>query len=350
MNCIIDYCCIYHQGGVESRGRNCHLFGTLIFIHLLSEARDYAHPYTFGISGGKVHVDSLTHGLLAFFLFSSAGIPGALLPVVIIGAVLPDIDILFKRISDHNPRLFVFTHGGFTHSVIGLITLTTILTAITVILSDRGITVPGTGIAVMLSLLTGSLLHVFLDILAYPGIPILYPLSERKYTLGIFPGPSLFLMVMTLTYLALVYLGIQDLAHPLLYLSIVVGFVAFRTVLKVFMVLTQKGTTIPRINPLDWLIVSESGTTYSLYLHRITGVSTLLGIFPRYKHISREELEPYEDLPEVKRHRFYSYLSTVEGHGKVIRFHDPVRENRYVFYPPDYISLEIQRNCDREDS
>jgi inner membrane protein len=246
--------------------------------------------------------------------------------------------------------LFVFTHGGFTHSVIGLITLTTILTAITVILSDRGITVPGTGIAVMLSLLTGSLLHVFLDILAYPGIPILYPLSERKYTLGIFPGPSLFLMVMTLTYLALVYLGIQDLAHPLLYLSIVVGFVAFRTVLKVFMVLTQKGTTIPRINPLDWLIVSESGTTYSLYLHRITGVSTLLGIFPRYKHISREELEPYEDLPEVKRHRFYSYLSTVEGHGKVIRFHDPVRENRYVFYPPDYISLEIQRNCDREDS
>jgi hypothetical protein len=38
--------------------------------------------------------------------------------------------------------------------------------------------------------------------LAYPGIPILYPLSDRKYTLGIFAGPSLFLLVVIIGVLA----------------------------------------------------------------------------------------------------------------------------------------------------
>ena len=66
-------------------------------------------------------VDSLTHALFASILFTLIGHP-ELVPFAALGAVCPDVDILFQRFSDRDPRLYIFTHGGITHSIAGALT------------------------------------------------------------------------------------------------------------------------------------------------------------------------------------------------------------------------------------
>jgi inner membrane protein len=287
-------------------------------------------------------VDSLTHGLLAFYLLSALGLPGIFLLPVIIGAVLPDIDILFRRFSDRNPRYFIFTHGGFTHSITGVVVMAALLTTTAGLMDLLGLPVPQLGYTLFFAFLAGSLVHVILDLLAYPGIPVLYPFSPRKYTLGIFPGPSLFLFAVTVGFLALVLAGIQSLASPAIYLVIVVGCIAFRTVMKAGVALTKRGITVPRINPFDWLIIRESDGAYTLESYRAMGSTTPLDLFPKYQHTTSEEIAPLLNRPEVQRHRYYSYISVAmrRDDGTVV-FLDPLRKGKYVWYPPEYVSIEV---------
>ena len=65
-------------------------------------------------------MDSLTHALTAAVLAYVLGIP-ELMPFLVLGAVIIDADILFSRVSDSNPRLYLFTHGGMAHSIGGAV-------------------------------------------------------------------------------------------------------------------------------------------------------------------------------------------------------------------------------------
>jgi len=65
-------------------------------------------------------VDSLTHALTAAVFAYILGIP-ELLPFLVLGAVIIDADIFFSRVSDSNPRLYLFTHGGMAHSIGGAV-------------------------------------------------------------------------------------------------------------------------------------------------------------------------------------------------------------------------------------
>ena len=47
--------------------------------------------------------------------------------------------------------------------------------------------------AAFAAVLAGAYLHLGLDSLACPGLPLLAPCSDRKYTVGLLPGPSLLL-------------------------------------------------------------------------------------------------------------------------------------------------------------
>jgi Predicted membrane-bound metal-dependent hydrolases len=287
-------------------------------------------------------VDSFTHGLLGFYLFSVGGFPGEYLLPVIVGAVLPDMDILFQRISDRNPRFFIFTHGGFTHSIAGALALAVMLTVITAVLSWAGMSVPTFGPALVAAFLAGSSIHIVLDILAFPGIPILYPFSSTKHTLGIFPGPSLVIFGITILFLILVVTGIQSLMNPLHYLALVIGYIGFRTVMKVAVVISQDGLAIPRMNPFAWYLVHEDNDLVVLESYRIAGGRERLGQFPRHQNITREELLPYLERPEVRRHLYYSYVSVAQRNDDTVRFYDPIRKERFIWYPPEYVCIEVE--------
>jgi inner membrane protein len=289
-------------------------------------------------------VDSVTHALAASSIFLAAGHP-ELVPFAALGSVAMDTDILLMRLSERNPRFYVFTHGGVTHSIAGALVLGCIAFAAVagITLAGPGAWLFGAGLGLpgLLALLTGSLTHVFCDFLAYPGIPALYPLTDRKYTAGIFAGPSLFLLVVSWTYLGTLLLSVTTLAGYRTWAEIFVGYVAAKALLKVFVATTTDGATIPTKNPLKWFVIREDDGNFSIRSRHLGSGLTEPRVFPKFKNVTPAEAEQYRNLPEVRRHRYNSYITTVEKEGDTITFKDPFRLEGYTPYPFTHVTVDV---------
>ncbi|HMA05610.1 MAG TPA: metal-dependent hydrolase [Methanomicrobiales archaeon] len=289
-------------------------------------------------------MDSVTHALAASSLFLAAGHPD-LVPYAALGSVAMDIDILLMRFPERNPRYYVFTHGGFTHSIVGALLIGSLVYAATGMFTLAG---PGAwpfgaglGAGGLLALLAGSLTHVFSDFLAYPGIPVLYPLTDRKYTAGIFAGPSLVLLVVSWTYLGTLLLSVTTLADYRTWAWIFVGYVGGKALLKVFLAATTDGATVPTKNPLKWFVIRDEDGSYSIQSRNLLGGLTEPRIFPKFRNVSPAEVEQYRNLPEVRRHRYNSYITTVEKNGDTVTFRDPFRAEGFTRYPFDNATVDV---------
>jgi inner membrane protein len=289
-------------------------------------------------------VDSITHALAASSLFLAAGHPG-LVPFAALGSVAMDTDILLMRVPERNPRYYVFTHGGFTHSICGSLVIGCIAFTIAagVTLAGPGAWLFGAGLgpAGLLALLTGALTHVSCDFLAYPGIPVLYPFTDRKYTLGIFAGPSLLLMTVSWTYLVTLLLSLSTLTQYRTWAVIFLGYVGAKALLKVFLAATTDGATLPTKNPLKWFVIREEGGSYSIQSRHLLGGLTEPRIFQKLTNVSPAEVEQYRNLPEVRRHRYNSYITTVEKNGDTITFRDPFRSEGFTRYPFQHVTVDV---------
>src|SRR5690606_10089542 len=97
--------------------------------------------------------------------------------------------------------------------------------------------------------------HVLLDVLAFPGIPLLYPLTSKKFTAGIFAGPSLVFLGVSLG-LFLLFLSGYPVLPALPVIAVCGGvYILAHVLLKVYVSFTHKGITIPTFNPLKWLVI-----------------------------------------------------------------------------------------------
>ena len=289
-------------------------------------------------------MDSVTHALAASSLFLAIGHP-ELVPFAALGSVSMDFDVLLMWFPEKNPKYYVFTHGGFTHSIAGALLIGSLVfaavSAFTLAgpgawLFGAGVTLPG-----LLALLTGSLTHVFSDFLAYPGIPVLYPFTDRKYTAGIFAGPSLFLLVVSWTYLVTLLLSLTTLAQYRTWAMIFVGYVGIKALLKIFLTATTDGATIPTKNPLHWFVIRDEGGSYSIQFRNLLSGLTEPRTFPKFQNVSPAEVEQYRDLPEVRRHRYNSYITTVEKNGDTITFRDPFRTEGFTRYPFSHATVDV---------
>ena len=74
-------------------------------------------------------MDALSHALIAVIIFLAAGSTSSLIPFAVIGAVIVDADIFFRIISDRVPELYIFTHGGFAHSIPGAVAVSALGTS-----------------------------------------------------------------------------------------------------------------------------------------------------------------------------------------------------------------------------
>ena len=157
-----------------------------------------------------------------------------LLPFVILGAVIMDTDIFFSLLSDTIPSLYLFTHGGIAHNFAGALVLSVLGYLALVLIALAGIIpLPAAeyGMYGFAAVLCGALFHLAIDVLACPGIPLLAPFADRKYTLGVLPGPSILLagaafglVVVTITGLLAFPLALTFYAWAvLLYLTVRVG-------------------------------------------------------------------------------------------------------------------------------
>jgi inner membrane protein len=260
--------------------------------------------------------------------------------------VILDVDIFFSLISDKSPRLYLFTHGGIAHSIFGAVVISALA-----YLSILGITVagvipsplyPGSGIVVFAIILAGAFLHLFIDLLACPGIPILAPFSEAKFTLGILPGPSVLVMGSAIAVLFLIISSrVPILATLSVYAIVVVLYLVFRTAMFLFAAAILPGRRVPTINPFRWLVITDNDTEYSVWYYMAFSGFSNVEVFEKYRNTNPGEVKRYFNMPEVRRLMFNSYIAIAERSGATLIISDPLREKGYLYYPPKYKLVAI---------
>lgn len=223
-------------------------------------------------------MDSITHGLSIATLLIMTGAM-EFLPFGVLGAIIPDIDVIFTPLSSTYPSLFIFSHGGVTHSTMGAL-ITSLLSFLGMWYIARFPSVQERYLArvpilrdqlplhsnflAFLVVEAGAFLHLGLDALTFPGIPLLYPFSVKKYTLGLFPGPSILFMVASICFLGFLIYGKVTLADLRLYAALLLIVLVVHGGMKVYVNANNEGTAIPMLNPLSWLIIDERNTSFAV--------------------------------------------------------------------------------------
>ncbi len=292
-------------------------------------------------------MDLLTHALTAALLAYALSIT-QVLPFAVLGTVIIDVDIPFAWISARQPSLYLFTHGGFTHSIAGSFILSAIAWTVAVLLLTAGLVHTGLALpsapVAFGAVLAGALLHISLDTLAVPGIPLLLPLSDRKYTAGLLPGPSVLLMASSLFFVILIGLRVIDLPGIIFpYTAVITAFLAVRVLAFIIArrALHGKGRFVPTINPLRWIVIGGNSEVWTVGEYRIGKGMGEMEHITKFRSTSAGEIAPFLVMPEVRRLWFHSYIVSAEKAGDEIVFSDPLRESGRIFYPPHHTRVRV---------
>ena len=289
-------------------------------------------------------MDIFTHAVAILVILFATGNAG-FIPFGVLGAVIIDIDMAFFFIPRCNPSLYLLHHGGFSHSIAGAAILGIIAFGAALGLSPAGF-LPGTIpkaiiIPALACVLAGAYLHLFLDSLASPGLPLLYPLTEKRFGLALFPMPVYFLItVLALASLAVIFFQGLTQGLAVVYGAIFTVLIVAGAGMKWVVHRKVRGRSFPTLNPFQWIVIQEENPSYSVMVYDMfRGVLRELN-FEKYRNITPEEARRYNS-PELRRHRYFSYIETVEKNGSEITFHDPVREEGLISFPPWYPAVTI---------
>jgi inner membrane protein len=289
-------------------------------------------------------VDSFTHAFAIAIPLLLAG-NAILVPFAVIGAVIPDIDAIFFFVSDDEPSRYIFTHGGITHSIAGAALLSlAVFIALKLLsgISRFGQFFPeGVPLIAGAAILAGAMLHILLDYLAYPGIPLLWPFSTEKFTLGIFPGPSLPILIVSIALLSLILTGRAGNGHYQAYLIIFLTIILIYAGIAAYANTETEGRAIPTMNPAHWITIVETDRSFVVRSYDIMHGPEGETLYHKYTNITPDELAGIAMLPEVRRLYYHSYIVTAERRGGSILLRDPLREEKIFRYPLDHSSLEI---------
>jgi inner membrane protein len=288
-------------------------------------------------------MDIFTHAVAILVILYATG-NAVFIPFGVLGAVIIDIDMAWFFFA-RNPSFYLLHHAGFSHSFFGATVLSAIAFVTTLGLASAGWlpwTIPeGILVPAFAAILAGACIHLFLDYLAAPGLPLLYPLTEKRFGLAMTPMPLYFLITLT----SLVSLGVilfRGLTIELaeIYGAIFAGIILVSAGMKWLVHRKAPGRSFYTLHPFQWIVIREENPSYTVVVYDMfRGVIRELN-FEKYRNITPEEAHRY-DSPELRCHRYFSYISAVEKKGSEIRFHDPVREEGLMSYPPWYQSVSV---------
>ena len=294
-------------------------------------------------------MDSITHALLVATLLAAAGAQEFII-FGILGAVILDADILFTLVSRKRPSLYMYIHGGAAHSIVGSMVMAVGVYSIFFIVSVSAgavIQVPIVfqfGIAAVLCTIAGAWVHVALDYLATPGIPIFWPRSERKYTAGIFAGPSFFMIVVSWTFLILLIFGIIPVSLLWTYGVLFLVFLCVRSTIRIIAFIRLPGDTYPTFNPLRWMVIRNNGGSWSAGFFSLTGKA--LGeakTYPERTGVTEDDMSEIEFIPEVRRVQVPFLF-----HGRRTKWRDDYRKRSVAGRRDDQVSSLLRKSHHRE--
>ncbi|HMZ31334.1 MAG TPA: hypothetical protein PLY13_02445, partial [Methanoregulaceae archaeon] len=101
------------------------------------------------------------------------------------------------------------------------------------------------------------------------------------------------------------------------------------------------GTSYPTFHPLRWIVIREESSSYPVMVYEIFRGVIRDFSYEKYTNITPSEARMYDTLVEVKRHTYFSYIPAVKKNGDEIIFHDPIREEGLISYPPWYPSVTV---------
>jgi len=289
-------------------------------------------------------VDSLTHALAAAILAYVSGFP-QYIPFIVIGAVIIDADVLFSLFSKNSPRLYLFVHGGIAHSLMGVCIMSAAacagiwLAALAGFVNPAAITPAACAVV-----FAGGFLHIAMDLPASPGIPLLFPKSDKKYALFILPGPSLILLAVSLFFAIWMALGVVTLAEGIFAYAAI--FFAFLFVRFVAFLLSRPALTgaflvLPQPDPRRWLAFYDDGDSW-MVADFVLGKGFCPPVcYPKYTGTDPAHVAPYGSRDEVRGLVYNSYIVTAKKEGDTLILADPVRESGRLFYPPQHKRVTI---------
>ncbi len=289
-------------------------------------------------------MDIFTHAVAITVLLFATG-NAALIPFGVLGAVIIDIDMAYSLIARRNPSLYLLYHGGINHSIFGGTVLSVVAYGAMLVLSSAGLfpgPMQGMIITALAAVLAGAYLHLFLDYLAAPGLPLLYPLTERRFGLSLFPMPLYFLItVLSLASLGSIYVWGLTPKLAEIYGVILTGIIVLSLGMKWFVYQKVRGKSYQNFHSFQWIVIQDEPASYSVWVYDIFRGVIQKSIFEKYRNITPSDARRYDYLPEVKRQKYFSYINTVEKKGSEVTFRDPVREEGLISYPPWYPSVTI---------
>ena len=290
-------------------------------------------------------MDIFTHAVAILVILYASGNP-SLIPFGVLGAVIIDTDMAWSFIARRNPSLFLLHHAGFSHSFLGATVLSGIAFGTTIAMASLG-WLPGAmpeGIILpaFACVLAGAYLHLFLDWLAAPGLPLLYPRTERRYGLAMFPMPVyLLITVLGIASVAVILVRRMTPGFAVLYGALLAGLIVVGAGMKWSVDRNTHGRSYSALRRFEWMVIREENPSYTVMVYDLFRGPVRELRYEKYRNVTPEETSRYENLPELRRHRYFSYISTVERNGSEIIFHDPVREEGLMSYPPWYPSFVV---------
>lgn len=278
------------------------------------------------------------------------GVP-ELVPFGILGAVIVDVDVLFYLISSKRPGLYIFIHGGAAHSIAGATAMAIaaygIMFVVTLAIEHFFLlTFPFTfNLLALVAVIAGAMFHVALDFLASPGIPLFWPLRDTKYTLGIFAGPSVVMILVSWTFIILFVAGLVPISGLITYGILFLAYLTFSLTIRIAAAIKIRGMTYPTINPLTWRVIEKKADSWSLkFVDLITGFDTGNRTWPAYQGVTKEEIDRVSDIFEIRRVQYHSCFTVAsrQDNGDIV-ICDPARIERIIRYPPYYMRTTIRQ-------
>jgi inner membrane protein len=293
-------------------------------------------------------VDSITHALLVAALLIAIGVP-VLIPFGILGAVILDADVLFHLVSSKRPGLYMYIHGGAAHSIAGAFGMALLAYGVMYFLFLAGefffrFTPTFTfNFSAFAAVTAGAMLHVLLDFLASPGIPLLWPWKDTKYTAGIFAGPSAVMIFISWTFILLYITGFVQISGLVYYGILFLLYLAVSIAIRIAAAVKINGKTLPTINPLRWMVIENGQDCWQLrFVTLLFGNESGNRTWPALWGVTREEIDRISGIPEVRRVRYNSYFTIARrlDNGDIV-IEDPSRVEGIIRYPPYFASVTL---------
>ena len=124
-------------------------------------------------------MDPLTHTAIGLAVAKVTGNPAVMSEpatmCIVVGSVFPDIDILLQKWGD---AIYLKNHRGVTHSILGLIASSVLIGGAASLIYHTGF------LSMFLWALLGCFAHGFFDTLNAFGAKLLWPIFDKKYSLG----------------------------------------------------------------------------------------------------------------------------------------------------------------------